>query len=361
MMSILTELRSCLHANPELSGQESGTIRILTDFLKTHTSLELHPQEGWFYAVHREEGAESGIAVRADMDAVCSSIGKPFHGCGHDGHSTILAGLGLALEGKTFGKNIYLVFQPAEETGQGAKPLSRELLKLEKINEIYGFHNIPGKPLGTVLLRKGVFACASLGLTIRVAGAQSHAAYPEQGRNPGQVLSRIVLKVPEITANIPNKELLQSTLICLRAGEKNFGISAGSGEVCFTLRSSSREDLKLLEREICQYASGLCSREGFTCTFEIQDEFPDTTSDPAVFERVSALLQKESLPVEILEEPMRWSEDFGWYLKQIPGAFLGIGAGCSQPGLHTDSYEFPDALISPAIHILEILCKGEMS
>ena len=177
----LRKLRGELHRHPELSGCERETAAILINFLERHTSLEIHREDGWFWALHWEEGADETAAFRADMDAVCRSGKEPFHGCGHDGHSTILAGFGLALEGAKTGRNICLVFQPAEETGQGAKKVLERLPEALSIDEIYGFHNIPGWPLGTVLLRDGVFSCASLGLTIRILGRQSHAAYPEPG------------------------------------------------------------------------------------------------------------------------------------------------------------------------------------
>lgn len=172
-------LRQALHQCPERSDQEHETIEKLKLFLQKNTTLELHPKDGWFYALHREEQATQTIAVRADMDAIENSHGQLFHGCGHDGHSAILAGLGLALEGQTWGKNVCLVFQPGEETGTGGKRVCRELFQELRPDFMLGCHNIPGKPLGTVLLRENTFACASMGLSLDVTGQQSHAAYPE--------------------------------------------------------------------------------------------------------------------------------------------------------------------------------------
>ena len=99
LLNEIISLRGVLHEIPERSGQEQQTIQTLLNFLNRCTTLELHPRDGWFYALHREPGAERTIAVRGDMDAIENSGGTLFHGCGHDGHSAILAGLGAALEG----------------------------------------------------------------------------------------------------------------------------------------------------------------------------------------------------------------------------------------------------------------------
>ena len=221
----IMELRKQLHRIPEHSMQEVKTKQMLMDFLKLHTALEIVDCGAWFYAVKRaddrvttekdktfhvsevdtekpEQMAEykHPIAFRADMDAVCGKDGKPGHFCGHDGHSSVLCGFGLYLDSRKdlLAQDVYLIFQPAEEIGKGAE-LCRSLIKEKHIGEIYGFHNIPGKPLGTVLVKDGTFACASTGLEIHMTGTPSHAAYPEAGRNPGYALAGLLLQIEELT------------------------------------------------------------------------------------------------------------------------------------------------------------------
>lgn len=153
--------------------QEVKTKQLLMDFLKSHTALEIVDCGAWFYAVKRAVNpvtTESNkafdvsettmeildrmveyrqpIAFRADMDAVCGKDGKPGHFCGHDGHSSVLCGLGLYLDSRKdpLAQDVYLIFQPAEEIGKGAE-LCRSLIKEKHIGEIYGFHNIPGSRL----------------------------------------------------------------------------------------------------------------------------------------------------------------------------------------------------------------------
>ncbi len=158
-LPLLTELRQALGQHGELSGQEAETRRLLREFLARHTSLEVYDLSGGLVAAHREPQGPC-IAFRGDMDAIPGPNG-PYHGCGHDGHSALLAGLGLLLEGQRLGKSVLLLFQPAEETGQGAAPMAQALLAKERVRAIVGFHNIPGYPLGQPLLRQGVFGCCS--------------------------------------------------------------------------------------------------------------------------------------------------------------------------------------------------------
>ena len=177
------KLQKHLHTIPELSGCETETKKALIDFLKQESDLEIIDCGKWFYAAHREEGAEEGMAFRADMDAVTGADSRPYHGCGHDGHSSVMAALAAWTTGKRFGKNLFFLFQHAEETGAGAAQCCA-IFEKEKIGAIYGFHNCPGFPAGSVLLLHDTFACASKGLRLIFEGSQTHAAYPENGKNP---------------------------------------------------------------------------------------------------------------------------------------------------------------------------------
>lgn len=133
---------------PEKSGEEIKTKACLMAFLKENTSLQTEDRGSYFFVYAKAPGAKMPpVAFRADMDAVCAHDGKPGHFCGHDGHSSILSGLALILdkEKEKLSRDVYLIFQPAEETGEGAA-VCRELIKEKNIERIYGLHNIPGYP-----------------------------------------------------------------------------------------------------------------------------------------------------------------------------------------------------------------------
>ncbi len=352
--ALLIDLRRRLHDCPELSGREDGTRALLRDFLRAHTTLGLEEVAGALIAIHREGEGLPTLAFRADMDAIPDGRGGARHGCGHDGHSAALCGLALALEGRRVGGNVALLFQPAEETGEGAKGVCAAWPGLDSVARIYALHNIPGFPRGAVLMRRGCFACASCGLVVTLTGRPAHAAYPGDGANPCALLSRLVLALPEmIQAVLAGADrLLMHTVVGLRAGGEDFGLSAAEGRLCLTLRGHRQADIDALIGRIEAAARAGCAEEGLRCSFELRDVFPDTTNDSAAFDEALARFHSAGLPVVPLAEPMRWSEDFGWFLKRRPGVYFGIGAGEDCPGLHTAEYGFDDALLEAALRAL---------
>ena len=327
-------------------------------FLRENTSLEVEAGDGFLTALHREGVGLETLALRADVDAIPGADG-PRHGCGHDGHSAILCALALMLEGRRLGKNVRLIFQGAEETGEGARQVLRALPDLGGASRIYALHNIPGFPLGTLLARKGCFACASEGLIVEIAGRPAHAAYPHEGANPAPLLCRLTLALPGMISKILNggDRLLMHTVVGLRAGGENFGLSASEGRLCLTLRGHRQADIDALAGAIDRFARSECAASGMTARLELRDVFPDTSNPPEVVDEALLKWRGAGLPVMTLNEPMRWSEDFGAYLKKIPGMFFGVGIGETHPGLHTAEYGFDDAVIEPAARAFLALIK----
>ncbi len=350
-------LRSALHRCPELSGQEHETMALLEQFLRENTSLQVENRSFWLLATHFEGENLPTVAFRADMDVIPDGKGGARHGCGHDGHSAILCALALLLDGKALGRNVHFIFQPAEETGEGARNICASWPYLKTIERIYGLHNIPGYAKGTLLLRDECFACASVGLMVKVTGRPAHAAYPGDGANPTALLSRLVLETPQMIADIlrGDSRLLMHTVVGLNAGGENFGLSASEGTLCMTLRGYRQEDIDELIRRIRSLTEAVCAEEEMQCSFERCDAFPDTTNTPALVARARAVWQDMGLTTQTLAEPMRWSEDFGHYLKEIPGMFFGLATGEAAPGLHTENYEFDDTLIAPAVQAFAAL------
>ena len=350
-------LRRRLHACPERSGQERRTMAAIRTFLEENTSLKVEDMGGWLLATHWEGEGLPEVGFRADMDALPAGARHARHGCGHDGHSAILCGLALLLEGRRTDRNVRLIFQAAEETGEGARRVLDTWPGLQGLSALYALHNIPGHPSGAVLMRRGCFSCASCGHIVRVQGRPAHAAYPGDGANPTELLCRLALETPDMIKEILDGDdrLLMRTIVGLSAGGEDFGIAAAEGQLNQTLRGHRRDDIDDLIRRIEARAAEGCRAEGMNCAFEIRDAFPDTTNDDALFDDALARFQGAGLPVKLLEEPMRWSEDCGWLLKAVPGVYFGIGAGEEHPGLHTEDYTFDDALIAPALRALEAL------
>ena len=344
MLQRITELRHRLHDCAELSNMEVKTKALLMDFLRANTTLELQPCGEGFYAAHREtDPVKPAIALRADYDALAKPDGTAAHLCGHDGHAAALCGAALLAEGQTLGRNVFFLFQPAEETGDGAAPCCA-LFNKEDVWEIYGAHNLPGRTLGKVVTREGTFACASRGVTLRFVGKPTHAAYPENGVSPALAVGRLLCAVPQLSDPAQYTGMTLCTVIGVEMGEKAFGAAAEKAEVWLTLRGEHDKDLNKLFEGVLALSEELAKEYGLAFGYEVQDVFPATENDPDCARKLLTLCEGDVLAV-----PMRWSEDFGHYLNVCKGAFFGIGAGEDYPPLHTEDYEYPDALLQPAM------------
>ena len=350
---LIEALRHALHQCPEVSGQEVKTKALLQQFLRENTTLELHPCGEGFYAAHREGNpSKPAIALRADYDALATPDGGAAHLCGHDGHAASLCAAALLLEGARVDRNVFLLFQPAEETGSGAYPCC-ELFQKEQVAEIYGAHNLPGFPEGVVYTKPGTFACASRGVTLRFQGAPTHAAYPENGKNPALAVGKLLCALPDLANPEHFAGMTLCTVIGANLGEKAFGAACADAEVWLTLRAEHNVDLDALRTAVLGCAKALAEEAALEFSFEEQDVFPATENDPVCAQKVLILCHGKTLEV-----PMRWSEDFGHYLLHIPGAFFGIGAGEQHAPLHTAHYEFPDALLAPAAEAFWAIVTG---
>lgn len=353
-IELAKKLQKALHMIPEASGCETETKKTLIDFLQAESDLEIIDCGKWFYAAHREENAAEGMAFRADMDAVTGADSRPYHGCGHDGHMSVMAALAASAKGKTFGKNLFFLFQHAEETGAGGAECCK-LFDKEKIDAIYGFHNCPGFPAGSVLLLHDTFACASKGLRLIFKGSQSHAAYPENGRNPIFPMAAFFGRWQALTDPEQYGGMVLATPVCFSAGSPSFGVAAGSGEIDLTLRAWYDADLDRLVSQTVQTASMLAEKAGIEFSTAEQDVFPATVNDPALCGKVEEAAKQAGLACLTPTEPFRWSEDFGHYGARCPAFFCGIGAGEDAPGLHTPDYRWNDKVSEAALKLFTTL------
>ena len=356
----LVELRKTLHANPEASLKEVKTREILKNFLKDHTkNTKIVDMGSWFYALHEEEGATETIAFRADHDAIVSENGQAFHGCGHDGHSTILAGLAWNLDDKKVGKNIVFLFQHAEENGAGAAEVVKAFDDLA-IDRVYGMHNWPGYELGKAYSLVGTIYFASKGLEIQFSGRQSHASEPEKGINPSFAISEFIQEFAPLSQfdgyhgrdylGHAYSDLILGTLVSTKVGEPGaYGVSPSKGQVQMTIRAAKLDDLDHLTQALLNKAEEIAKKYGLTVSHSTSDEFPDTTNSQEEFDRVQEIFKAHGRDLYTMEEPIRSSEDFGWYQKKVPGLFFLVGSGVDHAAVHQTNYEFPDEIIEEGI------------
>lgn len=368
-LSELINLRQLLHQNPEIAGEESTTAeRILAFFANLNPDQTIQNLGGNGLAfVFKGKTPGKRSLFRAELDALpIQEIGDPLyksntngkgHLCGHDGHMTIICGLGekLAKQRPESGE-VVLLFQPAEETGEGA----RWILDDPKFQQIkpdlaFALHNLPGFPLHQVVVRKGTFAAGSTGLTISLIGKTSHAAHPDAGINPAFAIAQLIQILPNLPEKLKNFALV--TVIHAELGSLAFGTSAGQGSLSLTIRAFDQVDLDRLIELITTEAQKIASAEKLGCEFSFVESFAVSKNDPQAAEIAEGVIQKIGLEITEKAEPFRWSEDFGLFSQSCPSYLFGLGSGENCPQLHEPTYDFPDELIQTGVKIFEGIAR----
>ena len=355
----IIKLRHELPRIPELSMREEKTMERIRRFIEENTRLEVFPCDGWFYAVKKGRDDTQPIAFRADMDALPIEEGNilPYHSChpgishkcGHDGHCAALCGLALELDALETDQTVYLIFQPGEETGQGAK-ICKGLIREKGISEIFAFHNLGGYQENSLVYRRGLTQPASEGLKITFSGKTSHASAPEEGKNPAGIIARVVMRAEELSQRTA-RGMVISTVTGICVGSGDFGISPGDGQLCLTLRAEFEEEMRQLEEDLLAFSADLCAHEGIAMDFIVMDYFPETRNHDGSLMKVLAAAGSLGLKTIPMQDLWRASEDFGWYLKECSGAMVYIGNGVLYPGLHTEEYDFNDRILETAVDL----------
>lgn len=374
-MKDIIELRHLLHANAELSEQEIETNRILNEWVsKTNPDLQIERIGGYGLAA-LYKGKEPGkrILIRGDIDAL--HIPEPngmsyrsqhegvSHKCGHDGHAAILCGLAsLLTDCRPEKGEIVLLFQPAEETGQGAKAILRDP-QFEKIlpDTAYGLHNLPGFEAGQILVRKGCFAAASFGLKLVFEGKTAHASQPETGKNPSELLAVLIHQLEKKREMLKEVKPLTTFVITHAVlGEETFGVAPGHAEIWLTLRSFDDKHLELLADQVISLCQAKAKDYLFDFSFSMHEAFAATNSSDANVTVIENAAKRLGLSLGHLTEPFRWSEDFGRFGAVCPVGFFGLGSGYAQPALHNPEYDFPDAILEAGINMFAEIINEEL-
>lgn len=350
------ELRHRLHRCPELSMHEQNTFRVIRRFLEENTSLEIRDMGSWLYAVKKGSPGGKTIAFRADTDALPISESRrlPYasanpgvaHACGHDGHAAALCALALELEAIPVSNTVCLLFQPGEEIGSGAL-LCREIIKKENVSEIYAFHNLPGYPEKHIVYRRGLTQPASVGIRFSFHGKTSHASAPEEGCSPAAAIAKTIL----FSLELPNQfcsGMALCTVAGVQLGNGDIGISPGEGTLSLTIRADQEDVMNQMKERLTAYAAKEGAAGGLTVSHEFCDYFPETRNHEMALEKVKKCAESLSLPCYEMDTLWRASEDFGYYLKDCPGAMFYIGAGTDAPALHTVDYDFADSILETA-------------
>jgi amidohydrolase len=270
------------------------------------------------------------------------------HMCGHDGHTAILAALG-----RQFGRQrpargrVVLMFQPAEETGNGAAGVIGDP-RFQEISPDFAFslHNLPGVPLGEVRLKEGVVNCASRGMRIVLEGKTAHSSMPETGRSPMLAVSKLMPALPRLArGNFDNASFRMITVTHASMGEAVFGIAPGRAEIWATLRTRRDDNMTELCADAQELAERCAAEHQLTCAIDYHEIFVASVNEAEAVGHLERALNEEGVRHNADALPMRASEDFGLFGRNSKSAMFFLGAGENHPALHNPDYDFPDDLI----------------
>lgn len=376
MTESILQLRKELHQNPEVSGKEAATALRIKNFIEEHHNTTIISGIGGNGLAAIYEFSKDGpvIMIRCELDALPieekntfshrSLHSKVSHKCGHDGHMAIVAGLIFWLKEQSFkaGK-IILMFQPAEENGEGAfavlnDPKFRGLAP----EYIFALHNLPGEPVNSIIVVENVFSSTVQSVAISLNGKTSHASEPEKGKNPSRAIATIINKFSEFNKpDITNSDFTLLTPVCIKMGTLDYGISPGTAELHYTLRSISEEVMKKLKDNLLKIIEEVCKEEGLEFSADWLEYFPATINDDFCNEQVRQAAENNGLKVIERSNPLKFGEDFGWFSKNHKVSLFGLGAGENSPALHHSDYDFPDEVIPTGIMMFRNIIQQILS
>jgi amidohydrolase len=364
MISSLVKLRKELHQHPELSGEEIHTAKRVHDFLIENGDTDLITHIGGNGMAARFTFSPQGqvIVIRCELDALPieevnnfphRSLNKGVsHKCGHDGHIAIVAGLIFWLKQQSFqhGK-VILLFQPSEENGAGAKAVLKDerFLQLNP-DYIFALHNLPGEEMHTIIQTGNVFSATVQSLAILLKGKQAHASEPESGINPAFAVAELINALNElIISDTSDPGFALLTPVYMQMGEKAYGISAGDGELHYTVRTWTQKEMQILKDKINSISRKICEKHSLQLSIDWFDFFPAVVNADDCNAIIKKVATANGLKTGQKINPFKWGEDFGWFSQKYKTGFFGLGAGINIPALHHNDYDFPDELISTGI------------
>ena len=368
-VAAIQAIRRDIHAHPELCFQEERTADVIAKAL-TEWGIPIHRGLGKTGVVGIVKNGTSSRAVglRADIDALPMTEHNTFahasqhpgkmHACGHDGHTAMLLAAAKHLsQHRNFDGTVYLIFQPAEEGGGGAKVMIEDgIFDKFPMEAVFGAHNWPGMPVGSFGVNPGAMMASGNHFSVTIRGKGSHAALPHLGIDPVPIAAQLINGFQTIITR--NRRPLEPGVISvtmLKAGEA-LNVVPDFCTLSGTVRTFSYELLDLIERRMREMSEHTCAAFGATCEFEFKRYYPPTINHPAETEFVRQVLSDVVGAANVQAfEPTMGSEDFSFFLQAKPGCYFVIGNGDGEHRegghglgpcmLHNPSYDFNDDLI----------------
>ena len=354
----LVALRHDLHAHPELAFAEHRTAGLVAQHLKA-LGLEVHTGIGGtgVVGVLRSGSSPRAVGLRADMDALpiteasgvlhASRIKGVHHGCGHDGHTSMLLGAARHLaRTRNFDGTVNFIFQPAEEGRGGARAMVADgLFDRFPCDAVYALHNWPELPLGSAQTRPGPIMAAADRFDIAVRGRGGHAAQPH--RTPDAILAASELVAQLHTLVSRRIDPVQSAVLSVTRIEGGHSHNVLPSEVTLTgtVRTFDAQVQDTLEAALRDVARGVALASGTQVDVQYVRYYPATVNGEEEAALALAGAQAVGLSASVSPAPAFTSEDFAFMLQQRPGAYLWLGQrrGDQDAPLHHPSYDFNDA------------------
>ena len=365
----MATLRRDIHAHPELCFKEVRTAEVVAQKL-TEWGIPIHRGLGTTGVVGIVKNGTSNraIGLRADMDALpmqefntfshASQHAGKMHACGHDGHTAMLLAAAQHLaKHRHFDGTVYLIFQPAEEGGGGAREMIKEgLFEQFPMDAVFGMHNWPGGEVGQFAASAGPVMASSNDFCITIKGKGGHAAMPHNGLDPVPVACQMVLAFQTIISR--NTRPIDAGVVSvtmIHAGEAN-NVIPDSVELRGTVRTFTVAVLDRIEQRMRQIAEHTCAAFEATCEFEFVRNYPPTINSAKEAEVARQVMASIVGDDQVLaQEPTMGAEDFSFMLQAKPGCYSFIfngdgahremGHGGGPCMLHNPSYDFNDDLI----------------
>jgi len=363
----LQDLRRHLHAHPELSGAEHRTAALVAGELR---------QAGWRVregvgrtGVVAELGPDQGpaIGLRVDMDALpieertglayASTEPGLMHACGHDIHTAVGVGVALALAplAPSLPGRVRLLFQPAEETAEGAQWMV-EAGAIEGLAALYGLHVFPSIPVGSIGLRHGALTAAAAELEVEVLGEAGHGARPHQSVDAIWIAARLVGGLQEAISR--RLDALQPVVLSFGRieGGRAFNVIADRVRLLGTLRCLDTDLYEQLPQWVETTAQDICRAYGGEAIVRFRSIAPPVRNDPALTRLLEevAVAQLGRDKVLLLDHPSLGAEDFAHYLSHLPGCMFRLGVagpqGCAP--LHHGGFDPNEACLPLAVELL---------
>lgn len=365
----LTKIRRHLHQHPEIGYEEHDTAALVARELRSYGVDEIHTGLGitGVVGVIRGRGASSGphrsIGLRADMDALPmheenefehrSRVPGMMHGCGHDGHTTMLLGAARYLAAtRAFAGTVHVIFQPGEEGFAGAKAMIDDgLFDRFPCDAVFAMHNWPGLPAGKLAVRAGAVMAAADRITVRIHGRGGHGAHPYLAVDPVVVAAHVITAVQTIVSrNVSPLDSAVVSLCSVQAGDPGaMSVIPPSATLVGTVRSFRRDTQDRVEARLRELIGSISAGFGAQAEVEYERIYPatvNTAAEAAFGAEVAAELVGPGNLIGDLE-PSMGAEDFAFMLQERPGAYFRIGQA-GQPGgcfLHNTRYDFNDAIL----------------